>query len=60
MKRGKNADTLFSEFWTEHQHHLNENMQPYYLMRWAFREGFAARGERDRKAVADTTGEKHG
>lgn len=52
MKRGKNADTLFSEFWTEHQHRVESHLTPYYLMRWAFREGFAARGDRDRKALA--------
>jgi len=56
MKRGKNADTLFSEFWTEHQHRV-EQLTPYYLMRWAFREGFAARGERDRAAATANDGE---
>ena len=59
MKRGKNANTLFSEFWTEHQHRVEDNLSPYYLMRWAFREGFQMRGERDRKAhtARETPGE---
>ena len=51
MKRGKNADTLFSEFWNEHQHRIEPQLTPYYLMRWAFREGFQARGDRDRAAA---------
>lgn len=57
MKRGKNCDTLFSEFWSEHGERVNPSMTPYYLMRWAFREGFQARGDRDRKAaIARETG----
>jgi hypothetical protein len=52
MRRGKNADTLFSAFWSEHGERVNPSMTPYYLMRWAFREAFAARGERDKQAAA--------
>jgi hypothetical protein len=52
MKIGPKADTLFSKFWAEAEPHVvgNPNQTPYNLMRWAFREGFAMRGERDRRA----------
>lgn len=47
-KRGPNADTLFSDMWAKYGDQINPNMTPYYLVRWGFREGFAARGKRDR------------
>lgn len=51
MKTGKRADTLFSEFWQKHvmgNHNVDlDEMTKYTLMRWCFREGFNARGERD-------------
>ena len=50
-KRGPQVDTMFSKFWAKYSGHLNENMTPYYVMRWAFREGFQARYERDRSVA---------
>ena len=58
MKTGPKCDTLFSEFWNGYAAQLHpdefEKMSKYNLMRWAFREGFSARGERDRKAKRES------
>jgi hypothetical protein len=54
MKTGPKCDTLFSQFWNERAANMSESefagLTRYSLMRWAFREGFHMRGERDRKA----------
>jgi hypothetical protein len=60
MKVGPKCDTLFSEFWNGYAAQLHPDefakMTKYNLMRWAFREGFQARGDRDRKAAQSNTG----
>lgn len=59
---GPKADTLFSEFWAKYGHQINAELTPYNLVRWGFREGFKARGDRDRKVRArpETEGKDHG
>lgn len=55
MKTGPKCDTLFSQFWNGYAVQMDQKefdaMTKYNLMRWAFREGFHARGDRDRKAA---------
>jgi hypothetical protein len=56
VKTGPKCDTLFNDFWNGYAVTMNQKdfdaMTKYNLMRWAFREGFHARGVRDRKAAA--------
>lgn len=51
MIRGPMADTLFSEWWATISHKIEQQLTPYYLMRWAYRKGFEDRGSRDRTAA---------
>jgi hypothetical protein len=52
MKTGPKCDTLFEKWRPEAVAHIKEHgpFAPEILLLWAFREGFRARGERDRKA----------
>lgn len=60
MKVGPKCDTLFEKWRPEAVAHMKEHgpFTPETLLLWAFREGFKARGDRDRKAATANSGGK--